>query len=77
MASIPKVVLQFLHYVQQLHGQAYGETCKHCSVCSWVLLVCIKAIFNRPAQDLQQRMRQQQASQGTASARQLHTLLRT
>ena len=33
-----------------------------------VLLVCIKAIFNTPVQDLQHWMRQQQASQGTASA---------
>ena len=30
MASIPKVVLRFL---QQLYGEAYGETNKHCSGC--------------------------------------------
>ena len=36
-----------------------------------VLLVCTKAMLDTPAQDFQQQMRQQHASQGLASAGQI------
>ena len=63
--------------VQQLCGEAHGETYKQCNLCACSVVKVYQGKNPKPAQEFQQQMGQQNATQGLASVDKPHTVLCT